>query len=304
VIQRVGRINRINKKVFDRLNIYNFFPSATGEALSHTKRITTFKMLLIQTIFGSDTKILTADEITEGYLDDEFRKARAEMEFPSWSTEFSNEYYRIMNQDRAVLHKALALPQRCRTGRAVKTMAKKPDDELFENAGGSGVLLFSEKGDAYRFCFADENGGAVLSSFEGLSLFRASAKEKTSPVTEDFYPLYKSAKGMSGRSTEKTSNSKNIVEVVNKINFIIKKTPAISLEDKKYLEDIRKVTGELNALPLYYIRQLLEVKIEDIDNALQEFKNIIAEEYLAAIIEKDNRIMNETENIILSEQFI
>ncbi|MDR1219621.1 MAG: phospholipase D-like domain-containing protein, partial [Treponema sp.] len=58
VIQRVGRINRINKKVFDKLNIYNFFPSSTGEALSHTKRITTFKMLLIQTIFGSDTKIL------------------------------------------------------------------------------------------------------------------------------------------------------------------------------------------------------------------------------------------------------
>jgi hypothetical protein len=109
---------------------------------------------------------------------------------------------------------------------------------------------------------------------------------------------------MSGRSTEKTSNSKNIVEVVNKINFIIKKTPAISLEDKKYLEDIRKVTGELNALPLYYIRQLLEVKIEDTGNALREFKAVIAEEYLAAIIEKDNRIMSETENIILSEQFI
>lgn len=31
VIQRVGRINRINKKVFDELFIYNFFPTATGE---------------------------------------------------------------------------------------------------------------------------------------------------------------------------------------------------------------------------------------------------------------------------------
>jgi hypothetical protein len=34
------------------------------------------------------------------------------------------------------------------------------------------------------------------------------------------------------------------------------------------------------------------------------FKNILAEDYLSAIIEKDNKIMNETENVILSEQFI
>ncbi|MDR2446452.1 MAG: phospholipase D-like domain-containing protein, partial [Treponema sp.] len=108
VIQRVGRINRINKKVFDKLNIYNFFPSATGEVLSRTKSITTFKMLLIQTIFGSDTKILTEDEITEGYLDEEFRKAKAELETPSWSTEFSNEYYHIVNQNRELLKQALA----------------------------------------------------------------------------------------------------------------------------------------------------------------------------------------------------
>ena len=31
VIQRIGRINRINKKMFDELYIYNFFPTETGE---------------------------------------------------------------------------------------------------------------------------------------------------------------------------------------------------------------------------------------------------------------------------------
>jgi superfamily II DNA or RNA helicase len=301
VIQRVGRINRINKKVFDKLNIYNFFPSATGEALSRTRSITTFKMLLIQTIFGSDTKILTEDEITEGYLDDEFRKVKAEMDSPSWSTEFSNEYQRIIKQDR---DQALALPQRCRTGRKAEVMPKEITRELFENADQKGVLLFSEKGDAYRFCFADENGGAMLlPPLAGLSFFRAAKDEKALPVTEGFYPLYEKAKGMSGRSAEKTSNSRNIVDIVNKIN-LIRNNPAVSLDDKKYLDDIRKVAGELNALPLYYIRQLLDVDIGDMADAMIEFKNIVTEEYVSAIIEKDNKIMNETENIILSEQFI
>jgi superfamily II DNA/RNA helicase len=310
VIQRAGRINRINKKVFDKLNIYNFFPSATGEALSRTKSITTFKMLLIQTIFGSDTKILTEDEITEGYLDEEFRRAKAELETPSWSTEFSNEYYHIVNQDRELLKQALALPQRCRTGRTfcpenhTDIMATETAGEFFEETDRKGVLLFSKKGDAYRFCFANENGGtAVLSPFAGLSLFKSSRDEKALPVKEGYYPMYERAKGSSGTSGVKTSNSRNIIDLVNKIN-LIKNTPAVSTDDKKYLDNIRKAAGELNALPLYYIRQLLNVDIGDTNNAMAEFKNILAEEYLSAIIEKDNKIMNETENVILSEQFI
>jgi hypothetical protein len=267
-------------------------------------------MLLIQTIFGSDTKILTEDEITEGYLDKEFRKVKDELDTPSWSTEFSNEYYHIANQERELLKQALALPQRCRTGRTfypeihTKIMATETTGEFFERAGQKGVLLFSEKGDAYRFCFANENGGTVvLSPFTGLSLFKSARGEKALPVTEGYYPMYERAKGSSGTSSAKTSNSRNIIDLINKIH-LIKNTPAVSTDDKKYLDNLRKAAGALNALPLYYIRQLLGVDIGDAGKAMAEFKYILAEEYLSAIIEKDNKIMNETENVILSEQFI
>jgi superfamily II DNA/RNA helicase len=217
VIQRVGRINRINKKVFNKLNIYNFFPSATGEALSRTKSITTFKMLLIQTIFGSDSKILTKDEITEGYLDEEFRKAKAEQESPSWETKYRNELYRIEKNDWETLKKALELPQRCRTGRKAEITTNETINNLFEKADQKGVLLFSKKGDAYRFCFADENWGTkLLAPFEGLSLFRSAKDEKALPVTEKYYPMYGRAKGSSGKSSVKTSNSKNIIDLINK----------------------------------------------------------------------------------------
>jgi hypothetical protein len=76
------------------------------------------------------------------------------------------------------------------------------------------------------------------------------------------------------------------------------------VDDKKYLENIRKVAGELNALPLYYIRQLLDIAIRDAANAVVEFKNFVTDDYLWTILEKDNKIMNETEDVILSEQFI
>jgi hypothetical protein len=260
-------------------------------------------MLLIQTIFGSDTKILTEDEITEGYLDEEYRKAKAEVETPSWITEFSNEYYHIKTHDKESFEQAKALPQRCRAGRKAESTSKEITDELFDDASQKGVLLFSRKGDAFRFCFANENGGTeVLAPFAGLSLFKTDKDEKALPVTEGFYRQYDCAKGSSGKSTIKTSNSKNIIDLVKNINFLIKNT--ITADDKKYLKNIRKVAGELNALTLYDIRQLLDIDIGDAANAVAEFKNFVTDDYLWTILEKDNKIMNETEDIILSEQFI
>jgi hypothetical protein len=100
-------------------------------------------------------------------------------------------------------------------------MTTKTTGEFFEEADRKGVLLFSEKGDAYRFCFANENGGTVvLPPFAGLSLFKSARDEKALPVTEDYYPMYERAKGSSGISGVKTSNSRNIIDLVNKINLI------------------------------------------------------------------------------------
>ena len=47
VIQRVGRINRIDKLVYERIHIYNFFPTAIGERETGLKRISTLKIRLI-----------------------------------------------------------------------------------------------------------------------------------------------------------------------------------------------------------------------------------------------------------------
>jgi len=307
VIQRFGRINRINKKVFDNLFIYNFFPSTTGEILSRTKQITTFKMLLIQTIFGSDTKILTSDEITEGYFTEEFLKAKDEAESPSWSTEFDNELTRVRIHEKEIYRKALELPQRCRTGRIKENIDHEITMELFPDADNRGVLLFSKKGDALRFSFTNETGKSdVLSPFKGVSLFKASSDEKGLRVTENFYPLYEKSKTQSGINMEKTSLSKNILELNSKI-LLIKKQ--LTREPEKhyndlYLDRLRKVVGTLNSLPLYYIRQLLDVSIDNVDIVINEFKKIVPENYLDVILEKDDKVINEIETILLSEQFI
>ncbi|GHV05610.1 ATP-dependent helicase [Spirochaetia bacterium] len=306
VIQRVGRINRINKKVFESLNIYNFFPSATGEALSRTKSISTFKMLLIQTIFGSDTKILTDEEITDGYFTDEYLKAKEETDSPSWDVDYRNELNKLEREDRDTIKAAQELPQRCRTGRKAIT-GKTNDQTLFEGAEDRGVLLFSEKGDSYRFCFANENGrGTILPPYAGLALFKAGTEEKSLQVTDGFYPMYQTAKSQSGISTEKTTRSKNIMTLDQNILYILKVLAAQTGNDenKEYLGKLRRVINELDSLPAFYIKALLDIDIKEPEKSLVEYKQIVDDEYLNSIIEKDNQILNETETILLAEQFI
>ncbi len=84
VIQRVGRINRINKKVFDFIYIYNCFPTAIGEEETRVKSISTLKMKLINAVVGSDTRTLTKDEELVSFFKDEFDRARKEDEQLSW----------------------------------------------------------------------------------------------------------------------------------------------------------------------------------------------------------------------------
>jgi superfamily II DNA/RNA helicase len=84
VIQRVGRINRINKKMFDQLYIYNFFPSAIGEQEVGTKSISTLKKAMIDALLGEDTRVLTADEELNSYFTRKMREEMAGVEELSW----------------------------------------------------------------------------------------------------------------------------------------------------------------------------------------------------------------------------
>ena len=62
VIQRVGRINRISKKVFDTLHITNFFPTEQGADIVKSREIASHKMFMIHQTLGEDARIFDAEE--------------------------------------------------------------------------------------------------------------------------------------------------------------------------------------------------------------------------------------------------
>ncbi|RLB07212.1 MAG: helicase, partial [Deltaproteobacteria bacterium] len=62
VIQRVGRINRIGKKVYESIYIVNFFPTETGADIVRSREIAQTKMFMIHNVLGEDAKIFDPDE--------------------------------------------------------------------------------------------------------------------------------------------------------------------------------------------------------------------------------------------------
>lgn len=147
VIQRIGRINRINKKVFDELYIYNYFPTDVGEKETRTKEISTLKMAMIHAIMGEDTKALTKEEELQAYFKERYRKEFARSEEMSWDT----PYRKLLNSVKGteVYDKAMELPHRARTARNVTKPRK-------------GVLMFGRKGDDFVFKIGDTKTTPVM----------------------------------------------------------------------------------------------------------------------------------------------
>lgn len=305
VIQRVGRINRINKKVFDELFIYNFFPTATGEEISHTAEISTFKMKLFQAILGADTRILTEDETIDGYFGKEFTEAENEANTVSWDVEFRNELYRIENEEKDLLQAAIDLPQRCRIARNNINYKQAKQDllaqELFNDIQEKGVLLFSKKGDAYRFCFTAQDGKTTMvSPQQALTLFKATKDDKTEKVSENFYTMYERAKAESGVVKTSRTRSKNAQEALGILRILQSKVKSES--EKEYLKSLCDVIN-WDSLPTYYIKKLSNINPKEL-HAFTSVKEIIPDSYLETLIQKENKIGAEPETILLAEELI
>ena len=279
VIQRIGRINRINKKVFDELYIYNYFPTDVGEAETRTKEISTLKMAMIHAIMGEDTRALTKDEEVQAYFKERYRKEFARSEESSWDT----PYRKLLNELKGTdaYYAALQMPHRARTARNIE----KPRQ---------GVLLFGKKGNDFVFKIGSKSIAPVMiSSEEALSLFAAEREEEPVDLSKDFDKVYQKVKSALFSSDVKDRNEKDILNAVSKIK-IFQKNKLLSAD---YLFDLMSVV-KADALSGFEIRFINQLALKDAIKLPQK----ITAEYLARIILTQNRVDDSEETLILSEE--
>lgn len=279
VIQRIGRINRINKKVFDELYIYNYFPTEIGENEARKKEISTLKMAMIHAIMGEDTKALTKDEEVNAYFKERYRKEIARNEEASWDT----PYRKLLNSLKSteIYEKAMELPHRARTARNIEKPQK-------------GVLMFGRKGDDFVFKIGDaETAPVMIPAEEAVALFEAEKNEEPVNLSGDFDSIYQRVKASLFRSDSTGRNEKELLNALVKVKLFINK----QLLPKGYLDDLRQVV-QADALSGYEIRYINQLAVKD----AAKLPRKISAEYLARVIIAQNKVDDSEETLILSEE--
>lgn len=279
VIQRIGRINRVNKKVFEHLYIYNYFPTDVGEAETRTKEISTLKMAMIHAIMGEDTKALTKEEEVKAFFKERYRKEFARSEEASWDT----PYRKLLNGLKGTedYDAALEIPHRARTARK----AEKPK---------KGVLMFGRKGDDFVFKIGDAtNPPAMISAEEAISLFEADRHEEPVDLSKNFDAIYQRVKSSLFSSDVKDRNEKEQINALAKIKVLMSKQAL----PQDYLEDLAQVV-RADALSGFEIRFINQLTPKD----APQLPLKISVEYLARIISYQNKVDDGEETLILSEE--
>ena len=229
VIQRIGRINRINKKMFDELYIYNYFPTDVGEAETRTKEISTLKMAMIHAIMGEDTKALTKDEQLQAFFKDRYNKELNKSEETSWDSKYRKLLNKLKGTDQ--YNEALKITHRAKTGRRSDI--------------ANGVLLFGKKGTDFVFKLGHSAAEqpTMLTAEQALSLFEANIDEEAFETSKGFDAVYQNVKLYLFRGTTADKNEKERINALAKVK-LVKLSKCV---DSDYIEDLVRAI-EMDAL--------------------------------------------------------
>ena len=286
VVQRIGRINRINKKMFDSIYIYNFFPTDIGEENTLIKGISTLKMLLINNIVGSDTKTLTPDETLQSYFKKCYDEADEENNDRSWDNEYRNIYYSIRhNVD--LMDEIHNIPERARIVRKVQK--------------DSCAISFAKRGDNTLFAIADSDvpQAKIVPADKVLDLFSATYEEKGYECDEKLDKKFQILRDEIRKPYPKIRLDKRKSEALENLQQLL----AICPVEKDYiidLIDVIKNYDDLSDGELKYLAALV-VRKNNATEIILELKKKIPVHYIIQIKTRVEAIDSQIEIIMFTE---
>lgn len=285
VIQRVGRINRINKKVFDNLYIYNSFPTAVGEESTRIKSISTLKIKLINAVVGSDTKTLTSEEELKTFFKDEFEKADSELNDQlSWDAKHLENYEKAKKIPE-VMEKIGELPRRSRIKRSGRQE--------------KGIIVFGKKGDNSVFTYGEDLDSIEVISIEAaLPIFLAEEEELATEVGTDFTRMFNYAKEKLFEKSELPKIQGRRADSIKILELLGNEIP----ESKAYCNDIKNLIKDYDAINEGTLKDISKLDLRDLKQAYKDLQVIVPRTYTDSLFEKLKQTDKATELLLFAEQ--
>lgn len=305
VLQRVGRVNRVGSK-FDKIHIYNIFPSATADNELNLEDNIKAKIQAFHETLGEDAKYLTEEEETTNHKlfgENFYDKVTNKDTYNEDESEENSDlkYVKILedirDNDTELFNKVKYLPKKSRTARKIK-------------ADKNSVITFFRKGPLERFYLSDGETTVNLGFEDAVKYFECDKNCEKQPVPHEFYHLLQANKDEFFKPNEeddiqvkKTGGSSNHKYVRLRIDFAIKEGRLTDVQEdymKKILAlyDEGKIINEISKS----IKDAIEKELDSV-KVYQTIKNNIPETYLTnkTEVKKDENVHTE---IILSEFLI
>ncbi len=295
VIQRVGRINRIGKKVFDLLYIFNFFPSETGADFVKSREIAQQKMFMIHNALGEDAKIFHQDEEpTASGLYTKMNENPEDDEEVNIITHVRNIYNQIEIEHPDVMERIAKLPNRVKT-------SKKFNESNINVLRKKGLSLFAQQAKT------DENSNVESLTFENfLKYVECEYDTKRLPMSANFWPVYESIKA----HKEKVRSNMNELAIESRahdnLKVALKVIDASEEENINFIKILIKDIRYYYTMPKYTLRRLAfdnllpnssKGKWKQFFEELDYIKNRYGIDYLDTILEK---VKDKKEEVIIA----
>lgn len=250
VIQRLGRINRISKKVFDELYIVNFFPTEKGAEIVKSREIAQNKMFMIHNTLGEDAKIFDVDEDpSPAELYNRLQQNPETLETESFYTKVLNIFSELQQKYPEVIKNIHTLPRR------IKVSRKSNVDEL---------LVFFKKNRLYVMQYDYATQQIQETTLEDvLERIQCSIEEQGLPVDERLWNAYEKIKSQKESRSLPASELSLYQRAKNKINFLIQDSSTEEIQPfKDFLMLLREDIIDYGTLPDYTLRRIVNLKTD------------------------------------------
>ena len=255
VIQRVGRINRISKKVFDELYIVNFFPTEKGAELVKSREIASNKMFLIHNTLGEDAKIFDIDEEpTPSGLYERIQQNPDNLEQESFYTKMLSRYLQIKKENPELIEALKNYPPRIK-------VAKKSD--------ANELLVFIKKGRLYvhGVRYADNNDSHIYQSSleDAFDRIVCDKDETRLSLSGSFWDWYEKIKKFKEHRSVPISEQSLEQKALNNLATLIKNPWDELLPHLDFLRTLREDILDYGTLSDYTLRRIANLE-NSIDN--------------------------------------